>query len=152
MTKSTAKVVNAEHYRKLEHMYLTAPINAFYSPTISISHGEAVITIPVKPEFFHAADAVHGSVYFKLLDDAAFFAVNSLVEEYFALTASFTTYLLRPISDGTMKARGKVVYAGARSFIAESVVEDAGGREIARGSGNFVISKIKLTADMGYRV
>ena len=152
MTESAAKAVNDEHYRKLEHMYLAAPINAFYSPGIRISHGEAEITIPVKPEFFHAADAVHGSVYFKLLDDAAFFAVNSLIGDYFALTASFTTYLLRPISEGRMKATGKVVYAGARSFIAESVVVDAEGKEIARGSGNFVMSKIKLTADMGYCV
>jgi uncharacterized protein (TIGR00369 family) len=152
MTELAARVVNADHYRKLEHMYLAAPINAFYSPGIRISHGEAVITIPVKPEFFHAADAVHGSVYFKLLDDAAFFAVSSLIEDSFALTASFTTYLLRPISEGTMKAAGKVVYAGARSFIAESVVVDDKGKEIARGSGNFVTSKIKLSADMGYRV
>jgi hypothetical protein len=51
-----------------------------------------------------------------------------------------------------MKAAGKVVYAGARSFIAESVVVDDKGKEIARGSGNFVTSKIKLSADMGYRV
>ena len=27
----------------------------------------------VRPDFFHAAGAVHGSVYFKLLDDAAYF-------------------------------------------------------------------------------
>jgi uncharacterized protein (TIGR00369 family) len=151
VTKSSAETAKAEHHRKLEHMYLKAPINSFYSPRISISQGEAEITIPVKPDFFHAADAVHGSVYFKLLDDAAFFAVNSLIEEYFALTASFTTYLLRPISEGTMKATGKVVYAGARSFIAESVVVDGDGKEIARGSGNFVVSKIRLSADMGYR-
>jgi uncharacterized protein (TIGR00369 family) len=106
----------------------------------------------VKPDFFHAADAVHGSVYFKLLDDAAFFAVNSLIDDYFALTASFTTYLLRPISEGTMKANGTVVHAGARSFIAESVVMDGEGKQIARGSGNFVVSKIRLTADMGYSI
>ena len=152
MKQSAVQAMSAEHYRKLERMYLAAPINAFYSPEISVSHGEAQITIPVKPEFFHAAAAVHGSVYFKLLDDAAFFAVNSLIEDYFALTASFTTYLLRPISEGTMKASGKVVYAGARSFIAESVVVGSDGKEIARGSGNFVTSKIKLNADMGYRI
>ncbi|HUI85507.1 MAG TPA: PaaI family thioesterase [Candidatus Binatia bacterium] len=150
MTESAAKV--AEHCRKLEQMYLAAPINAFYSPEIWVSQGEAEITIRVKPEFFHAADAVHGSVYFKLLDDAAFFAVNSLIEDYFALTASFTTYLLRPISEGVMKARGRVVYAGGRSFIAESVVMDGEGNDIARGSGSFVTSKIKLGADMGYRL
>ena len=106
----------------------------------------------MKPEFFHAANAVHGSVYFKLLDDAAFFAVNSLIEDYFALTASFTTYLLRPIAEGTMKASGKVVHEGGRSFLAESVVKDNEGREIARGSGNFVTSKIRLTPDMGYQI
>ena len=152
MTESATEAANTEHYRKLEHMYLAAPINAFYSPGICISHGEARITTPVKPDFFHAADAVHGSVYFKLLDDAAFFAVSSLIEDYFALTASFMTYLLRPISQGTMKATGKVIYAGARSFLAESVVMDGEGKEIARGNGNFIMSKIKLTADMGYRV
>ena len=150
MSESATKTAKTDHYRKLEQMYLAAPINAFYSPTIWISHGEAEITIPVKAEFFHAADAVHGSVYFKLLDDAAFFAVNSLIEDYFALTASFTTYLLRPISEGTMKATGKVVWSGGKSYLAESVVVDSEGRDIARGSGNFVASKIKLTGDMGY--
>ena len=152
MTESTTKPASPEHHRKLERMYLQAPINAFYSPQILISHGEAEITIPVKPDFFHAADAVHGSVYFKLLDDAAFFAVNSLIEDYFALTASFTTYLLRPISEGTMRATGKVVHAGSRLFLAEAVVVDGKGRQIARGSGNFVVSKIRLAAEMGYRV
>jgi len=152
MTTAATNAPNLDHYAKLERMYLAAPINSFYSPEIHVSHGEASIVIPVKPEFFHAASAVHGSVYFKLLDDAAFFAVNSLIEEYFALTASFTTYLLRPISEGTMKAVGKVVYAGARSFLAESVVFDGSGTEIARGSGNFVTSKIKLTTDIGYHL
>lgn len=152
MPKAAAQKENTEHYTALERMYLSAPINSFYTPEIWISHGEAEIAIPVKPEFFHAAAAVHGSVYFKLLDDAAFFAANSLVDDYFVLTASFTTYLLHPISEGKMKATGKVVYAGARSFLAESVVVDGNGKEIARGSGNFVASKIKLTADIGYRI
>ena len=152
MTESAATKAKKEHYRKLEQMYLAAPINAFYSPSIWISDGEAEIEIAVKPELFHAANAVHGSVYFKLLDDAAFFAVNSLIEDFFALTASFTTYLLRPVSEGTMKATGKVAYEGGKSFLAESVVVDSEGREIARGSGNFVTSKIRLTPDMGYQL
>ena len=152
MTTSSMNAHDSDHYARLESMYRAAPINTFYSPQIHVSHGEASIVVAVRPEFFHAAAAVHGSVYFKLLDDAAFFAVNSLIEEHFALTASFTTYLLRPISEGTMTAIGKVVYAGARSFLAESVVFDDSGAEIARGSGNFVTSKTKLTTDIGYRL
>ena len=35
---------------------------------------------------FHAAGAGHGTIYFKMLDDAAFYAANSMVEEQFVLT------------------------------------------------------------------
>jgi len=152
MTEAAVGVAHTEHYRKLERMYLSAPINAFFAPEIWISRGEAEISMVVKPEFFHAANAVHGSVYFKALDDSSFFAVNSLVEDYFVLTQSYTTYLVRPMTEGVMKATGKVVYQGAKTFIAESVVKDSNGREIARGSGNFVVSKIRLDPDMGYRL
>jgi acyl-coenzyme A thioesterase PaaI-like protein len=72
--------MNAAHFRKLENMYLGAPISRLYQPTIRISEGLAEIAIPVAPAFFHAAGALHGSVYFKVLDDACFFAVASLVE------------------------------------------------------------------------
>jgi acyl-coenzyme A thioesterase PaaI-like protein len=53
-----------EHYRKLERMYLGAPINEYYTPEIHISEGQARVTIPVRSDFFHAANAVHGAVYF----------------------------------------------------------------------------------------
>jgi acyl-coenzyme A thioesterase PaaI-like protein len=69
--------------------------------------------IPVRPEFFHAAHAVHGSVYFKALDDAAFFAVNSLVTDVFVLTASYNLYLTRPVTEGALRAVGRVVHRSA---------------------------------------
>ena len=82
--RDVATMANDTHFRKLERMYLGAPINQWYRPTLSISEGSAEVSIAVRPEFFHAANAVHGSVYFKLLDDSAFFAANSLVEDVFA--------------------------------------------------------------------
>ena len=98
-----------QHFRALEAMYQAAPINEFYKPTMQVEEGEATIEIDVKREFYHAAHAVHGSSYFKMLDDAAFFAANSLEPEVFVLTTSFTTYITRPISEGKMIAKGKVV-------------------------------------------
>jgi uncharacterized protein (TIGR00369 family) len=139
-----------EHFRKLERMYLVAPVNKYFRPSIHIGDGHAEITIPVRPEFFHAARAVHGSVYFKALDDAAFFAVNSLVEEVFVLTTSFTVYLTRPISQGKMKATGGVVHRARRLFVAESEMVDSEGRQIARGSGTFMLSNIELRPELGY--
>jgi uncharacterized protein (TIGR00369 family) len=142
---------NEDHYRKLERMYLSAPVNEFYAPEIHISEGQAQVMIPVRRDFFHAADAVHGAVYFKLLDDSSFFAANSLVEDVFVLTVSYNVYFTRPVYEGVMKATGKVVQASRRLIIAESIVVDSEEREIARGSGTFLRSMIKLTEEIGYK-
>ncbi len=138
------------HYRKLENMYHAAPCNAYYTPKLTISEGAAEIIIPIKESLYHPGGAVHGSAYFKALDDAAFFSVNSLVEDVFVLTASFNLYFIRPIASGEMKAIGKVVSATGHQYIAEAVLHDSKGREIARGSGVFVRSKIALTPTVGY--
>ncbi len=131
-------------------MYASAPVNKYYAPTMRVSEGRAEVTIPVRPDFFHAAGAVHGLVYFKALDDAAFFAANSLVDDSFMLTVSFNLYLTRPISEGEMKAIGRVVHRFRRFFIAEAEVVDSDGREIARGSGTFMPSTIPLSPEAGY--
>lgn len=141
-----------DHFRKLERMYHEAPINAFYEPQLSVERGKADLRITVKPEFFHAAHAIHGSVYFKALDDAAFFAVNSLVENAFVLTANFTLYFLQPVSQGVLHAHGEVTYESHSSFIAEAVLHDEQGHQIARGSGSFIRSKIPLSEEIGYHL
>jgi uncharacterized protein (TIGR00369 family) len=138
------------HFLALEDMYLAAPINSIYEPRIEVSDGQAEIEIELNEGYFHAAGAVHGSVYFKMLDDAAFFAANSLEREVFVLTTSFTIYLTRPVSSGIMQAIGKVVNSNRSQLIAESIGYDSEGREIARGSGVFVRGKFKLAEALGY--
>ena len=141
----------ATHFKKLENMMHSAPMVKLTGARASISEGEAVITLPVRQDFFHAAGALHGSLYFLALDNAAFFAVNSLVEDLFVLTASLTTYMTRPVTDGTLKAVGKVVSRGRTQFIAESVLYDAEGQEVGRANGIFVKSRIPLSEKIGYR-
>ena len=140
-----------DHFRRLERMYLAAPANEYFRPEIRIDDGTAEVRLAVRPDFFHAASAVHGSVYFKLLDDATFFAASSLVDDVFVLTASFTIYFLRPISTGSMRARGTIVSRSRRLLIGEGVLIDDEDREIARGSGTFMPSKVPLDQKLGYR-
>ncbi len=132
------------HYRNLEQAYLSAPCNEYYRPEIRIEKGRAEIIIPVREDFFHAAGAVHGSVYFKALDDAAYFAVNSLVADVFVLTVSFTLHLMRPIDSGVLRAVGQAFYRGKQFYGGESQLFDHQGREIARGSGIFARSKMAI--------
>ena len=132
-------------------MYLQAPINEFYRPTIEVEHEAATIQIEVDPKYFHPAGAIHGSVTFKMLDDAAFFAASSLVEDVFVLTTSFTTYLTRPVSEGHLRSVGRVVNQNHSQIIAEAIAYDAEDREVGRGSGVFVRSKVELASISDYR-
>lgn len=143
--------MSEEHYRKLERMYASAPINEYFRPVLTVSEGAAEVLIPVRPDFFHAAKAVHGSIYFKALDDAAFFAVNSLVPDVFVLTVTYNIYLTRPVSEGTLRASGRVVNRSRQLFIAEAELVDDRGRAVGRGSGSFMKSAIALNEDVGYR-
>ncbi len=140
-----------DHYRRLERMYDASPINTFFNPTLVVEEGYSTIEMMVEEKFFHAAHAVHGAVYFKMLDDAAWFAVNSLEPEFFVLTSSFTTYLTRPISHGKMTAVGEVVHVNRTQFIAEAVVYDEDEEEIARANGMFVRSTMRLENTAGYK-
>lgn len=145
-------MTSEEHFQKLERMYIhEAPINKFFKPEIKISQGRAEVVMKSNTKFFHAANAMHGSVYFKMLDDAAFFAVNSLVMDAFVLTSSFNIYLLRPVVYGEIKAVGEVVHNARKSFVAEAVLYNEKDQEIARGSGNFVKSQIPLDEHVGYK-
>jgi uncharacterized protein (TIGR00369 family) len=142
-----------EHFQKLERMYLSAPLNrGFYAGIeITISHENALISLAVESKFFHAADATHGSVYFKLLDDAAFFAVNSIVTDVFVYTVSFNVQLLRPVSSGIIRSTGELKFKSTNLFIADSTMVDENNKLVGRGSGNFMKSRIRLSEEIGYK-
>jgi len=142
--------IDSEHFRKLERMYHAAPVNEYFRPVLKVSEGAAELEIPVRKEFFHSAFAVHGSVYFKALDDVAFFAVSSLVTDVFVLTVSYTIYLTRPISEGALVAKGSVVHRSRQLFLAEAVLFDQQSRQIGRGNGSFMRSQIALSPEIGY--
>ncbi len=139
-----------EHYRKLERMYLAAPINAFFKPALHIKEGWAEVRIEVRPAFHHTLGAMHGAVYFKAMDDAAFFAVNSLVEDVFVLTARMEIEMLRPVIDGEIRAVGRVTESGERRITATAELFDNQGRLVGRGMGTFARSKLKLTPEVQY--
>lgn len=134
------------HHRELERIYRSAPVNASLAPRILVTDGACEIRITVGPEHHHAAGAVHGSVTFKLLDDAAYFAVNSAIEDVLVMTVSFHVQFLRPVSQGELTARGRLVRRTRTVSVGEATVLDGEGREIGRGSGDFAPSRITMAS------
>lgn len=143
----------AGHYRALEALYASAPINALFASQLAITGaGTARITFTVDASVYHAAGAAHGTIYFKMLDDAAFYAANSLVSDRFLLTTGFNLHFTKPVVAGPVHAEGRWVSGRRRVFVAESRLIDATGEEIGRGTGTFMRSRIALSSLAGYRV
>lgn len=143
--------MDATHYRKLENMFLEGPINKLLLPEISITDRVATIIMKTKEQFFHAGNALHGSMYFKMLDDAAYFACQSVVTDNFIVTANFTINLLRPIGIEKIKAVGNVLSITKNTFTAESKLYNEKGKLLAFGSGTFMKSALPITKEIGYQ-
>ena len=141
------------HWRALEGLYASAPVNQLFRSNLSVTgEGQARIAFEVDPTCFHAAGAAHGTIYFKMLDDAAFYAANTLVTDRFLLTTSFNLHFTRPLTGGTVVADGRWISGRRRVLVAESRLIDASGEEVARGTGTFQRSRIALSGLSGYAV
>lgn len=139
------------HYRALEAMYAAASINRLFPSRLAIlGEGRARISFDVDASYFHAAGAAHGTLYFKMLDDAAFYAANSLVTDRFLLTTAFNLHFTAPVREGPVHADGVWISGKRRVFVAESRLIDSDGEEIARGTGTFMRSQFDLSSLSGY--
>jgi uncharacterized protein (TIGR00369 family) len=142
----------ALHFAALEALYASAPVNALFESQLAIvGEGRSRIDFTVDKRFHHAAHAAHGTIYFKMLDDAAFYAANSLVTDRFLLTTAFNLHFTKPIRGGPVTAEGHWVSGRRRVFVAEARLVDADGDEIGRGTGTFMRSRIALSSLAGYR-
>ncbi|WP_067596836.1 PaaI family thioesterase [Altererythrobacter ishigakiensis] len=139
------------HHRALERLYASAPINEKFNSRLEITgDGRSRIIFQVEESVFHAAGAAHGTIYFKMLDDAAFYAANTRATDRFLLTTSFNLHFTKPVRAGEVVAEGMWISGKRRVFVAESRLVDAEGDEIGRGTGTFMRSHIALSSLPGY--
>lgn len=140
------------HFRRLESLYRSAPVNGLFRSDLEITgSGRSRLRFEVAASLFHAAGAAHGALYFKMLDDAAFYAANSLISDRFLLTTSFNLHFTKPMRGGEALAEGRWISGRRRVLVAEARIVDAEGEECGRGTGTFLRSHIPLTSLAGYR-
>jgi uncharacterized protein (TIGR00369 family) len=143
----------AAHFRALESLYASAPINNLFESRLAITgRGSSRIEFEIDERVYHAAGAAHGTIYFKMLDDAAFYAANSVVSDRFLLTTAFNLHFTAPIRSGRVAAEGRWISGKRRVFVAEARLVDQDGEEIGRGTGTFMRSHIPLSGLPGYIV
>lgn len=140
------------HFRGLETLYDSAAVNRLFVSRLTIERaGHARIEGTMDESHFHAAGAVHGTAYFKMLDDAAFYAANSMVPDRFLLTTGFNLFFTKPLSPGKVIAEGRWLSGRKRVYVAEARLVNEKGEEVGRGTGTFMRSHIGLASLDGYR-
>ena len=104
------------HYQALESLYASAPVNRLFDSRLEIlGEGQARIRFRVEESVHHAAGAAHGTIYFKMLDDAAFYAANTMVTDRFLLTTAFNLHFTKPVRTGEVVAEGRWVSGRRRA-------------------------------------
>lgn len=133
------------HFERLMQMYYRAPIHEFYQGIeINVEDSKTDIKLPIDNRYHHAGDFAHGSIYFKLMDDACYFACQSMVTDAFLVTTNFNVHLLRPIFDGSIIAKGKVDFQSQNLYTASAQLFNEQGKLVGSGQGQFMKSKVKL--------
>ncbi|MBO3698993.1 PaaI family thioesterase [Roseivirga sp. E12] len=140
------------HYDRLEQMFHSAPIqNMLIGAEMSVEERKAIYSLNISKDYFHAAEALHGAIYFKLLDDAAYFAAASIESTYFLLTKSYTIHFKRPVEVDQLTATGEVVSENEKEIVSMSRIVNSAGKIVAEGEGLFVRSRKLLVDQVGYR-
>jgi acyl-coenzyme A thioesterase PaaI-like protein len=138
------------HFEKMENMYLSHAGGEDSDPGIRIAEGNTEIVLSVPRKSDDKTRGIDGSFFFKAMTDASLYAVNSLIDDALLVMVNFNTYLTHPAHTGEFIVKGRFVGASGDHFLAEAIITDAGGNEIARGNGAFMKSDTPLSAAIGY--
>ena len=142
-----------DHYKKLIHMYMGANIQKKYPGIdLEIKKGYAKISLPVDESYHHAGGYLHGSVYFRLLDDVCYFAAMSEETSNFYVTKSFSIRFFRPFQKGLVVAEASEIKWIDDEFEVKGYLYNEEGKKIAEGEGIFSKSTYKLDPKIGYRL
>lgn len=145
MPSSDSDADGGAHLRALEALYASEAINAYFPSQLHVPCvARAVISCTVGPDLFHGAGAGHGAVYFKYLDDAAFYAASSRITDFFLLTTAFHIIFTRPLGAQALQAEGRWISGDRRVIVAESRLVDEQGVEYGYGRGTFTRSRKRL--------
>ncbi len=108
-----------------------------------IDEGRALLRVAIQPAHLNADGILHGGVLPAIADGAMGNALRTLHgESAQVLTAEVNLQFLRPVTGGSLLAEGRLVQAGRRLCFAEVEIRDEeSGKDVARGSGVFVIQQ-----------
>jgi acyl-CoA thioesterase len=107
---------------------------------VSAAEGEAVVTMPTRPEMANRRDVVHGGFIAFLADSAMGAAMSSALpaERHYSFDLKVSFIATGRIGE-RLKAVARVLHSGRRTGVAECRVEGEDGRLVATATATFII-------------
>lgn len=106
---------------------------------VGASRGEATFALEMREELTRMGGIAHGGVLASLLDSAAAFAVHTLLAPgERTVTVDLTVHFLRPVGEGRVEARARVLRAGRRVVIISAEATDSSGLLVAAATTTYI--------------
>jgi uncharacterized protein (TIGR00369 family) len=146
-TQETVDIASMTGYEQLMAMADGTAPPAPISETIGMEGfggeiGSIHVELVPQARHYNPLGTVHGGVISTLLDTAAGCSVHSTLaagEGYTSL--DLTVKFLRPVTvdSGRLRAEGRVIHRGRRTALAEALLFDAAGRQVAHATSSCMI-------------
>ena len=112
--------VSAETLAEVHRSFMTAPFNRLLGVEFGEYHDDGVsLRLPLVAHHHNGAGVVHGGVMLTLADAALGFGIARAVGKR-CTTAELKINFLRPVSEGELVARSKILRAGRKLVVARA--------------------------------
>ena len=130
---------------KLISDYLDHPMHKDLRLNLTYKKGVAKLVLDVMPQNLNLVGILHGSFFFKLMDDACFFSIMTINNVLFVATSNFSVTYFRPVLKGKITATASVIESSDFKYFCQCIIVNEFDDKIASGSGTFI--KPKKTID-----
>ena len=127
-----------ETLARIHESFMGSPFNRHLGVEFGEYHGDGVtLLLRVEPRHQNGAGVVHGGVMLTLADVALSFAIARTVGSR-CTTAEIKINYLRPVTDGILAARSRILRVGRKLVVARAEVR-CGGKRVAEVLATFAV-------------
>ena len=127
----------------LRDIYERSPFNNFIGNKLEmLEEGHVVYSLKIEPHHKNVNQAVHGGVFFSILDSVMGATVRSVTKQPIT-TINSSINFFAPLREGNqIFASSKVVQCGKSIVTAEGEIKDCNGTVLAKTIGTFKIIRL----------
>lgn len=125
---------------EIRKIYESSPFNNYLGiKLLEFEEGKVIYSIKITPSHLNVNNAVHGGVYFSILDAVMGATIRSAIKKKVVTINANINFFAALTNGDTMFAAGKIVRLGKSIITAEGEITDQDGLLLAKTVGTFKV-------------